>query len=147
MFLGRFQHTIDGKGRLSIPVKFREILNSHSNATVIITTDFDHCLVAYPLQEWALIAERIKKLPMMDTGVKNFLRFFYSWATECLLDKQGRVLIPPALREYASLERDTTVIGVENKFEIWNPQKWQDNETLVSENRGKIAEAMAGLGL
>lgn len=147
MFLGRFQHTIDDKGRLSIPVKFREILNSHSSGTVIITTDFDHCLIAYPLQEWSAIAERVKKLPMMDKGVKNFLRFFYSWATECPLDKQGRVLIPPPLREYASLDRDTTVIGVENKFEIWNPQKWQENETLVSENRGEIAQAMAGLGL
>ncbi|HLG22874.1 MAG TPA: division/cell wall cluster transcriptional repressor MraZ, partial [Candidatus Manganitrophaceae bacterium] len=98
MFLGRFQHAIDSKGRLSIPVKFREVLNSHSNGTVIITTDFDRCLTAYPLQEWNLIAEKVKKLPMMDKGVKNFLRFFYSWASECLLDKQGRILIPPPLR-------------------------------------------------
>ncbi|HLG21453.1 MAG TPA: division/cell wall cluster transcriptional repressor MraZ [Candidatus Manganitrophaceae bacterium] len=147
MFLGRFQHAIDSKGRLSIPVKFREVLNSHSNGTVIITTDFDRCLIAYPLKEWNLIAEKVKKLPMMDKGVKNFLRFFYSWASECLLDKQGRILIPPPLREYASLERDTMVIGVENKFEIWNPEKWGENETLVSENTGRIAETLAGLGL
>lgn len=147
MFLGRFHHTIDSKGRLSIPVKFREFLNSHSNGTVIMTTDLDSCLAAYPLKEWNSMTEKAKKLPTMDKGVKNFLRFFYSRATECPLDKQGRILIPPPLREYAGLEGDTIVVGIENKFEIWNPGKWQQNEALVSENAGKIQETLASLGM
>lgn len=147
MFLGRFQHTIDEKGRLNIPVKFREFLNTHSNGTVIVTTDLDPCLAVYPLKEWNAMIEKAKKLPTMDKGVKNFLRFFYSRATECPLDKQGRVLLPPPLREYAQLEGDTVVVGVEYKFEIWNPRKWQENEALVTENAGRIQETLASLGM
>ncbi len=147
MFLGKYQHTIDSKGRLSIPVKFREFLNSYSNGTVIITTDLDRCLAAYPLQEWNVMTEKAKKLPTMDRGVKKFLRFLYSRATECLLDKQGRVLIPPPLREYAQIDGDVVVVGIENRFEIWNPQKWQESEALVTENSEQIQEALASLGM
>ncbi|MBI3802309.1 MAG: division/cell wall cluster transcriptional repressor MraZ [Nitrospirae bacterium] len=147
MFLGKFQHTIDSKGRLSVPVKFRELLNAHSNGTVIITSDLDPCLAAYPLPEWNLMIEKAKKLPTMDRGVKNFLRFFYSRATECPLDKQGRILLPPALREYAQVTADVVMVGLENKFEIWHPQKWQDNEALVTENTDQIQEALASLGM
>lgn len=147
MFLGKYQHTIDAKGRLSIPVKFREFLNAYSNGTVIITTDLDRCLAAYPLQEWNVMTEKAKKLPTMDKGVKNFLRFFYSRATECPLDKQGRILLSPPLREYAQVNGDVLVVGIENRFEIWNPQKWQENEALVTENSERIQEALAGLGM
>jgi len=93
------------------------------------------------------MTEKAKKLPTMDKGVKNFLRFLYSRATECPLDKQGRILIPPPLREYAGLDGDTIVVGIENKFEVWNPGKWERNEALVSENAGKIQETLASLGM
>ncbi|MFY9269727.1 MAG: division/cell wall cluster transcriptional repressor MraZ [Candidatus Manganitrophaceae bacterium] len=147
MFLGKFEHTIDSKGRLSIPGKFRELLNTYSNGTVVVTTDLDPCLAAYPLQEWELMIEKVKKLPTMDRGVKNFLRVFYSRATECQIDKQGRVLIPPTLREYAQINGDVVIVGIENKFEIWNPEKWRENELSVSENTATIQEAMARLGV
>lgn len=91
--------------------------------------------------------EKVKKLPTMDRGVKNFLRVFYSRATECQIDKQGRVLIPPTLREYAQINGDVVIVGIENKFEIWNPEKWRENELSVSENTATIQEAMARLGV
>ena len=147
MFLGKFHHTIDSKGRLSIPVKFREFLNAHSNGTVIMTTDLDLCLAVYPLKAWNAVTEKANLLPTMDPAAKNFLRFFYSRATECLLDKQGRILIPPILREYAGLEGEAVVAGIDNKFEIWNPRKWQHHEALLSENAGKIQQTLAGLGM
>jgi MraZ protein len=147
VFLGKFHHTIDSKGRLSIPVKFREFLNADSSGTVIMTTDLDFCLAVYPLKAWNSVTEKAKMLPTMDPAAKNFLRFFYSRATECLLDKQGRILIPPTLREYAGLDGEAVVAGIENKFEIWNPIKWQQHEALLSENAGKIQQTLASLGM
>lgn len=150
MFLGRFQHTIDEKGRVSIPVKYREALNGLEDAfaeILIVSTDFDGCLVAYPVKEWRQIEEKIRKLPMMDPGVKDFLRFFYSWAVECPLDRQGRILIPPALRDYASLYRDTMLIGMMNKIEFWDLQRWREKETQVAGRADRITEAMASLGM
>ena len=150
MFLGRFQHTVDSKGRVSIPVKFREALaspNGASSEMMIISTDFDRCLVAYPIPEWRQIEEKIRKLPMMDRGVKDFLRFFYSWAVECPLDRQGRILIPPALREYANLYRDAILIGMANKIEFWDLERWKEREIQVSKQADRISETLANLGM
>lgn len=147
VFLGKFHHAIDSKGRLSIPVRFRETLNADSNGTIIMTTDLDTCLAAYPLQEWHSMMEKAKRFPTMDRGVKDFLRFLYSSASECPLDKQGRVLIPPSLREYAGLNGDTIVVGGGTKFEIWNPRKWEEHEAKVSENTDKIRDALSSLGM
>lgn len=112
-----------------------------------MTTDLDFCLAVYPLKAWNSVTEKAKMLPTMDPAAKNFLRFFYSRATECLLDKQGRILIPPTLREYAGLDGEAVVAGIENKFEIWNPIKWQQHEALLSENAGKIQQTLASLGM
>lgn len=150
MFRGRFQHTIDGKGRLSIPVKYREVLtslNGHVGEVFIVSTDFDLCLIAYPLSEWQQIEEKVKKLPTMDRRVKDFLRFFYSWAVECPLDRQGRILIPPALRDYGNLYRETIIIGMVNKIEIWDLERWKEKEAAFADNADGISEAMANLGM
>ncbi len=147
MLLGRFLHTIDSKGRLSIPMKFREVLTDRYEEKLIITTDLDPCLVAYPLEEWRLIEEKAKNLPMMQKEVKDFMRFFYSGAVVCGLDRQGRVLLPPSLREYAKLNRDVTLIGMYNKIEIWDTKKWKEQELEAPRSFEKIGQTLANLGL
>jgi|SRR5579863_1697612 len=152
MFRGRFQHTFDSKGRVSIPAKFREALSSSNGngsapEILIVSTDFDHCLVAFPLHAWNQFEAKLKTLPAMDSGVKDFLRFFYSWAVECPLDRQGRILIPPALRDYAGLYRDTILIGLVNKIEFWDLERWKEKELQFSKQADRISGALASLGL
>lgn len=147
MFLGQFQHTIDKKGRVSIPFKFREVLTDRYEETLIITADLDQCLVGYPVEEWRLIEEKAKQLPMMKKEVKDWLRVFYSRAVECALDRHGRILVPPPLREYARLQREIVLLGMFNKIELWDQRRWKEKELQVSKNSEKISEALAGLGL
>ncbi len=148
MFLGRFVHTLDAKGRVSIPVKFREVLNEHHEESLIVTTELgDPCLVSYPTEEWRLIEEKTKTLPMMRPEVKDWMRFFYSAAVDCPIDRQGRILIPPGLREYAKLSKEVVLIGMYNKFEIWDSKRWKEKETLLPKSFEKISDALAGLGL
>lgn len=146
MFLGRFLHTVDSKGRVSIPMKFREILADRYEEKLIVTTDFDQCLVAYPIEEWRLIEEKAKSLPAMRKEVKEWLRFFYSGAVECGLDRQGRILLSPALREYARLTKEVVMLGMFNKIEIWDAKRWKEKEAQMPKNFEKIGEALAGLG-
>ncbi|HLB95155.1 MAG TPA: division/cell wall cluster transcriptional repressor MraZ [Nitrospiria bacterium] len=146
MFLGQFQHTVDSKGRISIPVKFREILTDRYEEKLIVTTDFDQCLMAFPIEEWGLIEEKAKKLPMMQREVKDWLRSLYSSAEECSLDRQGRILVPSTLRERARLNREIVLLGVRNKIEIWDLKRWKEKESQLSKNSEKISEALAGLG-
>jgi MraZ protein len=147
MFLGRFQHTIDSKGRISIPVKFRETLADQYEEKLIVTTDLDQCLVAFPVEEWRLIEEKAKKLPMMQKEVKDWLRSFYSGAVECPLDRQGRILVPPSLRQHARLNREIVLLGMFNKIEIWDHKRWKEKEAQLSKSSEKISEALAALGL
>lgn len=147
MFIGRYLHTIDSKGRVSVPVKFREILTERYEEKLIITSDFDKCLVAYPTEEWRLIEEKTKSLPMMQAEVKDFMRFFYSRAVECVMDRQGRILIPPSLREYAALNKEVILIGMFNKIEIWDNKKWEEKESKIPQSLGKISETLSSLGL
>lgn len=148
MFLGRFVHTIDSKGRVSVPVKFREILSQHHEDILIVAAELgDHCLVAYPKEEWSVVEEKTKSLPMMRQEVKDWMRFFYSSATDCGVDRQGRILIPPNLRDYAKLGKEVVLIGMLNKFEIWDSKRWKEKESQMPKHFEKISEALAGLGL
>jgi MraZ protein len=148
MFLGQFQHTIDSKGRVSIPVKFRELLAERYEETLIVTTDLDQCLVAYPVEEWRLIVEKANKnLPQMKPEVKDWMRLYYARAEECTLDRQGRILLPPSLREHAKLNRHVTLLGMFNKIEIWDQKRWKEKEIQVSKNSEKISDALAEFGL
>ena len=147
MSLGRFQHTIDSKGRISIPVRFREVLKEKYEEELIVTADIDQCLVAFPTEEWHSFVERNKQAPNMQKEVKEFMRFSYSRADECPLDKHGRILISPLLREHASLRKQVVVIGVDSKFELWNPERWHQKELAISQNFEKIGTTLAGLGL
>lgn len=144
MFRGSFEHSVDTKGRVSVPSKFRDILADRYDGRLVLTMDLDRCLTAYPLEEWERLEEKIKGLPTMQKEVKDFMRFFFSSATECELDKQGRILIPPGLREGAGINKSVMLVGIINKIEIWDSGVWKARK---SENGDKIGEALASLGL
>ena len=146
MFRGRFDYTIDEKGRTSLPAKFREVLSSNYDERLIITT-FDNCLWAYPVAEWQAIEEKIAALPQIKSEVKALQRVFVSGAVECPLDKQGRMVIPTTLREYAGLKKDIVFVGMTKRIEIWSKEKWQ---TVFSASQIKIESDsgdLANLGL
>jgi MraZ protein len=126
MFRGRSDQTIDAKGRIILPVKFREILVGKYDSSLILT-NFDTCLIAYPTEEWVEFEEKIRKLPSGDRKVRTFKRFIISGATECNIDRQGRILIPPSLKTYAQLERDIVVAGQINHFEIWDRGRFYES--------------------
>jgi MraZ protein len=130
MFFGEFEHVIDDKGRLTIPAKFREELESG----VVITRGLDGCLWAYPRSEWEKLAEKISAMPSTNAAARSFTRFMFSSAFDSIPDRQGRVLIPQKLREYAGITNETSVIGVMNRVEIWNPEKWSETVAIVEED-------------
>ncbi len=146
MFRGRFEHTIDPKGRISIPAKFRELLSEKYDDRIIIT-NFDRCLVAYPYEEWRSVEERISSLSMVKKEVKAFQRFFISGATECPIDKLGRILIPPTLRDYAGLEKVVVFAGMGKMFELWSRERWTEEIKRAEENFEGLRESLASLGI
>jgi MraZ protein len=146
MFRGRFEHTIDSKGRVSIPAKFRELLAEKYDERLILT-NFDRCLVAYPFEEWRGVEEKVGSLSMVKKEVRAFQRFFISGAAECPIDKLGRILIPPTLRDYAQLERNVVFNGMLKKFEIWSKDRWQEEIMRTEENFEGMSEALADLGI
>lgn len=146
MFRGRFEHTIDPKGRVSIPAKFRELLSEKYEDRIVIT-NFDRCLVAYPYEEWRSVEEKIGSLSMVKKEVKAFQRFFISGAAECPIDKLGRVLIPPTLRAYALLEKDVVFAGMGKMFELWSRERWTEEIKRAEENFEGMRESLASLGL
>ena len=147
MFRGRFEHTIDPKGRVSIPAKFRELLGEKYDDRLIITTGLDPCLVAFPYGEWVNVEEKVSSLSMVKKEVKAFQRVFISGATECPIDKLGRVLIPPTLRSHAQLEKDVVFAGMLEKFEIWNQERFLEVIRKAEENSDEMSETLAALGL
>lgn len=120
MFMGEYQHSVDEKGRMIIPSKFREALG----VNFVLTRGLDNCLFVYPASEWSLLEQKLKSLSLMKADARAFTRFFFSGATECNLDKQGRVNIPANLRQHAQIKKETVVIGVSNRVEIWSKEKW-----------------------
>lgn len=145
MFIGTYHINIDQKGRLNIPAKFREVLNSkYSNRLVLAR--FDNCIVAYPTEEWLVLEEKTKSLPTMKKNVRTFMRLLYSGAAECSLDKQGRILIPPSLRNSISLDGEVVVVGILNKIEIWNKEMWGSFLEESKEKFEDIAEELSELG-
>ncbi len=139
MFMGEYNHTIDSKGRLIVPAKFRESLGEH----FMVTKGLDGCLFAYDNTEWANFEQNLKSLP--GTGkARKFLRFFLAGAATVEVDKQGRILIPAVLREFAGLEKDVVMAGVGSHVEIWNKEAWEAISNY--DDMEEIAENMAELG-
>lgn len=138
MFMGEYEHNIDEKGRMIIPAKFRDELGS----TFVLTRGLDQCIFGYPLEEWKVLENKLKSLPFTKKDARAFTRFFFSGATECQLDKQGRVNIAPTLRKYAQLDKECTVIGVSNRIEIWSTSLWETYYLESEDSFGEIAESL-----
>ena len=143
MFIGEYQHTVDNKGRIIMPSKFREGLGHN----FIMTKGLDNCLFVYPTEEWERLEKKLRTLPLTNKNARAFVRFFFAGATECILDKQGRILIPNNLREYAKLDKDVVIIGVAERIEIWAKEEWINYNNDDNLSYEDIAEKMAELGI
>jgi MraZ protein len=136
MFLGQYEHTIDEKGRLIVPAKYREPLGEN----FIITYGLDVCLFVYSLEEWKTLAEKLKLLPLGQRDARAFKRILFSRATNCTIDSQGRVIIMKYLRDYARIDKEVMIIGVSDRIEIWSKDIWQKYFDKIEDSYEDIAE-------
>ena len=139
--MGEYQHSLDDKGRVTIPAKFRELLGS----SFVVTRGLDQCLFVYPMNEWQILEQKLKSLSLMKSDARAFTRFFFSGATECEWDKQGRVNLPGNLRQYAKLGKECVVLGVSNRVEIWSKDTWEEYFQQSEETFNDIAEKLVDL--
>ena len=141
MFMSEYNHTIDAKGRLIIPSKFREILGEE----FVVSKGMDGCLFVYANDDWSAFEQKLTSLPLINKEARKFARFFLAGAAQVELDKQGRILLPAALREFAELDKDVVLVGVGSRIEIWNKDKYENmGEDMDMDD---IAASMEGLGL
>ena len=140
MFMGEYNHSIDAKGRLIVPAKFREQLGD----TFVVTKGLDGCLFVYSHEEWQRIEESLREKPLTSKDARKFLRFFFAGACNCEVDKQGRILLPANLREYAGIDKDIVSVGVYSRVEIWSKERYTENTDF--DDMDEIAEHMAELG-
>lgn len=148
MFRGRYDHTVTNTGRVSIPSKFREVCRDKYGEETFVITNFDKCLVAYPLKEWNEIEHKISELPQFRQDVSAFMRYLMGGAVDCPIDSQGRVLLPQSLRNHAGIEKEVVMIGMLKKIEIWAKETWDREESISSyEQFKKSREILAEHGL
>ena len=140
MFMGKHNHTIDPKGRLSIPSKFREVLGEE----FVISKGMDGCLFVYPLDEWTEFYNKLKNLNQLDNNSRQFVRYFLHGAESVTVDKQGRILMPQHLKEAAGLEKDVVVAGAGTRVQIWDTKKYEKQSKGVDID--KVSKAMLDLG-
>lgn len=138
--MGEYQHSVDAKGRLIVPAKFREALGE----TFVLTRGLDNCLFGYPMDEWRKLEEKLKGLPMTKKDTRAFARFFFSGATEVEIDKQGRINIPSTLIAHAHLVKECVVLGVSNRIEVWAKDAWETYFNESEQSFNEIAENMIG---
>jgi len=143
MFMGEYQHNMDTKGRVIIPAKFRDELGEK----FVATRGLDNCLFVYPMNEWSVLENKLTSLPLTSKNARTFVRFFFSGATECELDKQGRISIPANLRDYADLSKETIIIGLANRIELWSKDRWDKYLDDAEDSYEDIAAAMEELGI
>ncbi|HEY3365806.1 MAG TPA: division/cell wall cluster transcriptional repressor MraZ [Symbiobacteriaceae bacterium] len=137
-FMGEFQHSVDAKGRLAIPAKLREGLGER----FIATKGLESCLFVFPMKEWDTFSEKLRSLPVASVDARQFTRLFFSGATECEADPQGRILLPANLRTFAGLEKDVVIVGVSSRVEIWAQPKWEEYCQKAEESYPEIAEKL-----
>lgn len=141
MFIGEYRHSLDNKGRIIVPARFRDELNG----SFIITRGLDTCLFGFTMEEWSNQGSKISPLPLTQGDARAFSRLFFSGAAECEMDKQGRVLVPSNLREYAKIDREVVVIGVSSRFEIWSQEVWDEYSSRTEESYESIAETLVSI--
>ena len=143
MLLGEYNHTIDEKGRLIIPAKFRNDLGEN----VVICKGLEGCLFVYSQEEWESFVNELKSLPRMNKDARIFQRYFFGSANVLTYDKQGRVLVPPSLRKDAGLEKEVTLVGVQDRVEIWDKDLWEERSEVSEEDLDAIADRMESIGI
>lgn len=143
MLIGEYEHSLDDKGRVIMPVKLRSDIGER----FIITKGLDGCLFVFSQLEWSNFEKKLKELPLTNKNARDFVRFFLSGAIECELDKQGRFLIANNLREYANITKEVVIIGVGTRLEIWNKEKWKNYNSDENISPDDIAENMTMLGI
>ena len=152
MFRGIHEHTIDAKGRVSVPARFRDLIASHaecsdSDVQLIVTKGMDRCLVAYPMALWRAFEEKVAALPRFDPAVVKLKRLVVASAAECFIDKNGRMLIPPVLRQYADVGKDVVWAGMTDTIEIWAKEHWDVQTATTPAEKAAIAQTLTELGL
>ncbi len=125
MFYGEYEHSIDRKGRLIVPARFRQALKQHDAGSLFLTRGLDGCLFVFPESEWRIVENRFKQIPFTKGEGRRFNRLFFSGATEVAVDRLGRLLVPRGLKEFAQIKQDVIIVGVSNRVEIWAKEKWQ----------------------
>ncbi len=141
MFMSEYNHTVDAKGRLIIPSKFRELLGEE----FVVSKGMDGCLFVYANEDWNAFEQKLTSLPLINKEARQFARFFLAGAAQVELDKQGRILLPANLREFAGLDKDVVLVGVGSRIEIWSREKWES--VTEQDNMDEITSAMEALGL
>jgi MraZ protein len=141
VFLGRYEHTIDSKGRLAIPARYRAALERG----LVITRGIDRCLTIYPLAAWEALAEKVNGLPLADANARALRRLFFAEAVDATLDGQGRVVVPAALRAYAGIAEQATIVGMNTAIEVWSPARWAEQAALLEGDGAGLAERLTGL--
>jgi MraZ protein len=142
MFYGEYEHTLDKKGRLIIPSKFREALKEYDIEKFFVTRGLDKCLFMFAEDEWRGQEERFKSMSFTKSEYRRFNRLFFSGACELVPDKQGRILIPSYLKEYAGIKRELYLIGVSNRIEIWGKGKWEEYYSSTKDAFEEVAEKL-----
>ena len=143
MFIGEYQHNLDDKGRLAIPIKFRKELQKGA----VVTRGLDNCLFLYTKTEWEKLAQKLSALPISQSNSRAFARLMLAGAMDVLIDKQGRIVLPEYLRIFASLKKEIIVAGLYGRLELWDAKKWSDYKLMTEKESGEIAERMAELGI
>jgi len=143
MFIGEYNHSIDEKGRLALPAKFRSELESGA----VVTRGLDNCLFLYTQTEWNALAQKISSLPISQANTRAFSRLMLAGAMDVELDKQGRVVLPDYLRSYAGLKKKAVITGLYNRLEIWDEDAWKEYKSQTEEESGDIAEQLGGLAV
>ena len=145
LFEGRSKHSLDEKGRLAIPARFREILKKRAGTSLVVT-NHNNCLVAFARDDWQKIKEKAVNLPLFDPAANIYMRYFISGAIECPL-KQGRILIPSNLRELAGLNKEVMLVGSLTRFEIWDRTKWEEEFKKDKETFPNISQSLTDMGI
>ncbi len=147
MFRGRYETTLDPKGRTSLPARFRDVLAESDDRKMVVTTALEPCLVAYPYSGWREFERRLAERPAFDPSVVRIKRLYVAGAVECPVDGHGRILIPPVLREYAAISREVVWSGMVNYIELWDRARWKDALAAAQAAAGELDKALAELGL
>ncbi len=148
MFRGRYEHTMTEKGRVSVPARFREVCKERYEDETFVITNFDKCLVAYPLKEWREIERKVVELPQFKQEVISFLRYLMGGAVDCPIDGQGRILVPQSLRSHANISKEVIMVGMLTRFEIWAKEVWEEEQAVSAYDEFKKSrELLAAEGL